>query len=68
MWFRYLLVETLRQIISQYTKQHPVNVDNEVEYNQYKDKLKSLLQNNIFGIDKDENAISVAIFSLYILY
>lgn len=60
------LVETLRQIISQYTKQHPVNVDNEVEYNQYKDKLKSLLQNNIFGIDKDENAISVAIFSLYI--
>jgi len=31
------LVETLRQIISQYTKQYPVNVDNEVEYNQYKD-------------------------------
>ncbi|GAB1345910.1 N-6 DNA methylase [Cloacibacterium normanense] len=60
------LVETLRQIISQYTKQYPVNVDNEVEYNQYKDKLKSLLQNNIYGIDKDENAISVAIFSLYI--
>ena len=45
------LVETLRQIISQYTKQYPVNVDNEVEYNQYKDKLKSLLQNNIYGID-----------------
>lgn len=60
------LVETLRQIISQYTKKHPVNIDDEDEYNQYKEKLKSLLQNNIFGIDKDENAISVAIFSLYI--
>lgn len=60
------LVETLRQIISQYTKQHPVKTDNELEYNLYKSKLKTLLQDNIFGIDKDENAISVAIFSLYI--
>lgn len=60
------LVETLRQIISQYTKQHPVNIDDETEYNLYKDKLKSLLQDNVFGIDKDEKAISVAIFSLYI--
>lgn len=60
------LVETLRQIISQYTKHHPVNTNNEVEYNLYKENLKALLKDNIFGIDKDENAISVAIFSLYI--
>lgn len=60
------LVETLRQIISRYLALHPVNIENEQEYNYYKEKLKVLLTNNIFGIDKDENAISVAIFSLYI--
>lgn len=60
------LVETLRQIIYQYHKLNPVNVEDEIEYNKYKEKLKSLLKNNIFGIDKDENAITVAIFSLYI--
>lgn len=60
------LVETLRQIISQYVKLNPVNVEDDVEYNLYKEKLKFLLKHNIFGIDKDENAITVAIFSLYI--
>ncbi|EQB92811.1 N-6 DNA methylase [Elizabethkingia anophelis] len=60
------LVETLRQIISQYVKLNPVNVEDDVEYNLYKEKLKFLLKHNIFGIDKDENAITVAVFSLYI--
>ncbi|WP_407531948.1 N-6 DNA methylase [Elizabethkingia meningoseptica] len=60
------LVETLRQIISQYQKLNPLNIENEIEYNNYKEKLKSLLTDNIFGIDKDENAVTVAIFSLYI--
>lgn len=60
------LVETLRQIIAQYLNLNPIDVQNDVAYDLYKEKLKKLLKDNIFGIDKDENAISVAIFSLYI--
>lgn len=60
------LVESLRQIIAKYQSLYPVNEKDELEYNEYKEKLKELLRNNIFGIDKDENAITVAIFSLYI--
>jgi hypothetical protein len=60
------LVESLRQIIAQYQLLHPVNEQIESEYTEYKEKLKRLLKDNIFGIDKDENAITVAIFSLYI--
>lgn len=59
------LVETLRQIITQYQKLNP-DFDTDESYERYKTTLKKLLQDNIFGIDKDENAISVAIFSLYI--
>ncbi|MDQ5930089.1 MAG: hypothetical protein QG594_1872, partial [Bacteroidota bacterium] len=59
------LVETLRQIITQYQKLNP-DFDTDESYEKYKSTLKTLLQDNIFGIDKDENAISVAIFSLYI--
>lgn len=59
------LVETLRQIISQYKKNNP-SFDSEENYDKYKETIKQLLLDNIFGIDKDENAISVAIFSLYI--
>lgn len=59
------LVETLRQIISQYQKNHPEYLEEE-NYEEYKNTLKQLLTENIFGVDKDENAISVAIFSLYI--
>lgn len=60
------LVEALRLIISQYKKINPDYNLNEVNYEEYKEKLKELLTNNIFGTDKDDNAISVAIFSLYI--
>lgn len=60
------LVETLRYIISQYKKINPDYNLNKVNYEEYKEKLKELLTNNIFGTDKDDNAISVAIFSLYI--
>lgn len=60
------LVEALRHIISQYKKINPDYNLNEVNYEEYKEKLKELLTNNIFGTDKDDNAISVAIFSLYI--
>lgn len=59
------LVETLRLIISQYelnNKQLSVTRNSEA----YKQAIKQLLVDNIFGIDKDENAVNVAIFSLYI--
>lgn len=56
------LVESLRQII-----------DKEITFQKLKnqeritnDKLWELLQDNIFGIDIDENAIEITIFSLYI--
>lgn len=57
------LVEALRQIILQYKNNNPSCQD---DYEQYKTKLRELLTDNIFGLDKDENAIDVAIFSLYI--
>jgi len=57
------LVETLRHIIAQYQKN---NKDYKEKPNAYKEDLKKLLIDNIFGVDKDEDAISVAVFSLYI--
>ncbi len=57
------LVETLRLIILQYRLLNPNYIES---LDGYKNKLKTLLTENIFGIDKDENAIKVAIFSLYI--
>lgn len=57
------LVETLRQVILQYRLLNPNYSDSLADY---KNTLQTLLTENIFGIDKDENAIKVAIFSLYI--
>lgn len=52
------LVETLRKLVSQFekVKQKPINST----------ELKKLVQDNIFGIDKDKNAISISVFSLYL--
>lgn len=57
------LVQTLRKIIEQYQKNNPDFSKNETKY---KNDIKNLLKQNIFGIDSDESAISVAIFSLYL--
>ncbi len=57
------LVETLRRVIHWY---QVLNPDYEKDKEKYKEDLKGLLCSNIFGIDKDENAIKVAVFSLYI--
>ncbi len=57
------LVETLRKIIHQY---QDLNQDYEDDIVKYKKALRKLLKDNIFGIDNDENAVNVAIFSLYI--
>ena len=52
------LVEALRRIIEKYQDSHDGVINEE--------KLKLLAENNIYGIDKDENAINVAIFSIYL--
>ncbi len=57
------LVEALRKIILQYKKIH-LNCEENKE--NYHEKLRELLKNNIHGIDIDESAIDVAVFSLYI--
>lgn len=60
------LVESFRKIINQYKTLHPDYNLNHENYLYYKNKLIELLKDNIFGIDQDESAISIAIFSLYI--
>jgi N-6 DNA Methylase len=57
------LVETLRKIIGRYQVLNPNYNDNP---KQYQEALKQLVYDNIYGVDKDDNAIDVAIFSLYI--
>ncbi len=57
------LVETLRKIIEQYQENNPNYLKN---IDKYKEDLKQLASNNIFGIDKDKSAINVAIFSIYL--
>lgn len=57
------LVETLRLIINQFLNIYPEYKNNQ---ELYKDVLKKIVTHNIFGVDKDENAVKVAIFSIYI--
>lgn len=57
------LVETLRKIIENYQK---INPNYKTNANQYKEDLKKLASDNIFGVDKDKSAINVAIFSIYL--
>jgi hypothetical protein len=53
------LVETLRKIIEQYQK-------NNKNKKLTPDVLKKIASENIYGIDKDPNAIQVAMFSIYL--
>ena len=56
------LVETLRKIIEKFIeKENPIK-----NGKTFKESIKNLVLDNIFGIDKDENAIQVAIFSTYL--
>ena len=57
------LVETLRKIIEQFQLNNPGYLSNP---DQYKKQLKQLASDNIFGIDKDQSAVNVAIFSIYL--
>lgn len=53
------LIEALRKIIQ---KEEQINKGQKLT----PQRLKELVENNIFGIDKDGDAINIAIFSLYI--
>lgn len=57
------LVETLRILIIQFKELYPHITPSQIEF---KEAIKELLVNNIFGIDKDRDALEIAIFSLYI--
>lgn len=57
------LVETLRKIIEKHIALNGIS-DNK---GTFKETIKDLACENIFGIDKDESAIQVAIFSIYLI-
>lgn len=57
------LVETLRKIIEQYQNNNP---DFNANPESYKETLKKLACENIYGVDKDPSAVNVAIFSIYL--
>lgn len=58
------LVETLRKIIEKYIAD--TGIDPREERNKFKTALKSLAKENIYGVDKDESAVHIAIFSIYL--
>lgn len=56
------LVETLRKIIEKYIAEKEINKASE----EFRETIKQLARNNIFGIDRDMSAVQVAIFSIYL--
>lgn len=57
------LVEALRRMIERYQK---INKTTSSNTNSFKELLRKLAEENIYGIDKDDNAINVAVFSVYL--
>lgn len=57
------LVEALRRMIEQYQKINKITSSNT---NSFKELLRKLAEENIYGIDKDDNAINVAVFAVYL--
>jgi len=57
------LVESLRRIIEKYMKVKDIeNINTDLS----RQEVKDLVYDNIFGIDKDYDAVQVAIFSVYL--
>ncbi len=57
------LVESLRRLIDKYMELYPVyNRDSET----FRNELKKIAKENIFGVDSDISAVQVAIFSVYL--
>lgn len=57
------LVESLRRIIEKYVRVKKIKNTNTESF---REELRKLICDNIFGIDKDYDAIQVAIFSIYL--
>ena len=57
------LVESLRKLIEQYLLNNP-NIERGSK--QFKSDIIKIVEENIFGIDKDASAIQIAIFSVYL--
>lgn len=55
------LVETLRKIIEKY-----ISTGVEIKSDEFKEAIKELAKENIYGVDKDLSAVQVAIFSIYL--
>ena len=57
------LVESLRRIIEKYISANNITC---TDTDDFRENLKKLAKDNIFGIDEDKNAIQVAVFSIYL--
>jgi hypothetical protein len=57
------LVEALRRMIEHYKD---INKITSTRTKSFKDILRKITEENIYGIDQDENAINVAVFSIYL--
>lgn len=58
------LVEALRRIIERYIKINNITLKKNTK--SFKSLLKQIAEDNIYGIDQDDNAINVAMFSVYL--
>ena len=59
------LVESLRRIIDKYILENNIS-ETERNSESFRIVLKQLVRDNIYGIDSDESAVQVAIFSIYL--
>lgn len=57
------LVEALRRMIEQYKK---INKITSTKTKDFKETIRKIAEENIYGIDQDEDAINVAVFSVYL--
>lgn len=57
------LVQALRRMIERY---QDINEITSTKTKKFKEVLKKIAEENIYGIDQDENAVNVAVFSVYL--
>lgn len=59
------LVESLRRIIDKFIIENAIS-EEQRNTDTFRNQLRQLVRDNIYGIDKDESAVQVAIFSIYL--
>ena len=59
------LVQALRRMIERYQE---INEITSTKTKSFKDILRKIAEENIYGIDQDDNAINVAVFSVYLAF